>query len=1013
LPNKGYNYEFRLYLEGVLTPFKTAEIVCTPNGVEANINLFSNEKLYDIKPKTAVQIFYRDWINIGGQKRGWRLMFDGFHSSFFKMDGATEGRGVGIVCRDFRMDMRKAPAAMSFQGERELSPQVHYHTAGIFHTWVLKGFTDKANKNDQKKTNPKNAAQKQKTEITAQEKATKEEEFQDFNKKFTGQSSAANSNQPQEASKAPPMGPDLPPTPPQDKSALGNAQARINATRSGGGVVSRPGNPIRTYDTTGLQDLSQMLAMMAGSASGLGAIKQENGEYLYSHKYGKGMIVDPKTGTAEGGLFLDSIVRGMWTEAVGGTSICNFMNKRIRVDKRIIIPKNKSGFNFWSRQNCGLQAGSVLMGNSRFSSIEAVIMRVAGLFSVRVYSCSTPSLIPLNDDTKGWVIDEKVKSFLVDNPDFNFGAPYLLNETMLLPPLEFTSPPNCNLIFPCMYDQSQFQYDMDGEATRGYFDQIDALATPSNEDSLKSISFQVPNALFKLSEDSGTKKDRFRRNKPPLTLEERYKGVNVYNGSVEYTLGADDAVSIVNKSLFKKDVEDKIEKEIADLQSMVDDAGKGATVAESAGISSLDPKQLAELVEVLNRKKAALEKLILGRSGRVKDATNTALNRHALLKFLNTRYSGRVMSVNMCFNPYVMSGFPGAVIAEDEFTPGGSPRGLSMKTIVGMVQQVKHVIAISNDMGEASTTVVLSGVRFADEPTDMDDYGNPLYLKETDKISAEVKATDLSFVKSHFVDDPKPPMVKDLDDDWYDLDETIGFGEYIYAKDLLTLTAEDVAKGERNQIYLDENYEPNKISNFYKRVLRHKEDHFMINTHSDIRHKGGDMFFFAYDSIDEGLRSFNDYANRKSLLNDYEACMNFIHRDVCSADAFFHGILGLSSYDDSSRGYYVFNGDIKKADVNEKRLRPNGFDPSIIKEEYYGVSSKLYFSNDKNINGLKKSEMPGGKESGTGHMSGPGMMSSIREHMPITALIHERKEAVKKYVEVVKRKAQGVQFANK
>ena len=108
MPKKAYNYNFKMFMEGVQVPFKSIQIMCTPNGVEANINLLSNRQVFDLKPKTAVQVFYRDWVPING-KHGWRLLFDGFLSSYVKNDQSTQGRGLSIVCRDFRMDIRKAP----------------------------------------------------------------------------------------------------------------------------------------------------------------------------------------------------------------------------------------------------------------------------------------------------------------------------------------------------------------------------------------------------------------------------------------------------------------------------------------------------------------------------------------------------------------------------------------------------------------------------------------------------------------------------------------------------------------------------------------------------------------------------------------------------------------------------------------------------------------------------------------------------------------------------------------
>jgi len=329
MPNKGYNYDFRMYLEGVLTPFKSANIICTPNGVEANINLLSNKEAFNLLPKTAVQIFYKDWVNIDNKKLGWHLMFDGFLSSYFKVDQATEGRGLGIVCRDFRMDIRRAPAALAWMGAKDLTTKTYYHTAGIYHTWVEKGVTKKA---------------------TAKSPGAK-------------------------------------------------------------------GTPIRTHGDSGLNDASFMIALIAGSAYGKGVkVKtQKDGNTAYEN-FGYGSKDDD--GITKGGFYLDAVIRGMWLEATGGTAIGSFINKRIRVDKRFMVPKNNAGFDFWRRQAGGLQVGAALMGSSMFSSLEAAIMRLAGLFSVRVYSCNSPSLIDLNQKDNDWVIDKDVKKFLVDRVDF-------------------------------------------------------------------------------------------------------------------------------------------------------------------------------------------------------------------------------------------------------------------------------------------------------------------------------------------------------------------------------------------------------------------------------------------------------------------------------------------------------------------------------------------------------------------------------------------------------------------
>jgi len=36
---RAFNHEFKLMMEGMSMPFKSANVVCTPNGAEFNINV--------------------------------------------------------------------------------------------------------------------------------------------------------------------------------------------------------------------------------------------------------------------------------------------------------------------------------------------------------------------------------------------------------------------------------------------------------------------------------------------------------------------------------------------------------------------------------------------------------------------------------------------------------------------------------------------------------------------------------------------------------------------------------------------------------------------------------------------------------------------------------------------------------------------------------------------------------------------------------------------------------------
>jgi len=931
MANKGFNYDFRLYLEGVKTPFKSAMIVSTPNGTEANINLFSNRHVYDLKPKTSVQVFYKDIVDLGGG-RGWRLMFDGFTSGFVKEDHAEQGRGLALKCRDFRMDIRRTPAAISYQGVQELAPQVHYNQGGLRHT-----ITDSIR------------------------------------------------------------------YPNQDSTDAGGVETR-------------------TYDNTGIHGLADMIMRIAGTASGKtfrdkrNQTQQLDGEAAYLREFNniptdrEEVDETENENNVSGAFFLDAVVRGMWSESVGGTSMSAFINKRARVDKRFLVPKNRTGYSFWFRNNFGLEVGSVMMGNSRFSSLEAAIMRVAGLFSVRVYSCSTPSLIPVKANEKRWIMDKDVEDYLVTKNPQSFGAPFILNESMLLPPMEFTAPPNSNLIFPPMYDRISWDIDTDSDITRGYFKKIDTLSVKGNGPSLKSGSVQIPTTLFEQKADQENTGQKGKENefdsirvvkKPPLTLEERYKGVSLYNGSVEVMLAKNDAARQFMHVYYNQQSLKKATKRYNSIKSLIKKINKkGDKVNDkiNKGLKQSE-KDIKRLKEERNELDSELEKL---RKEAVEGTkTNNSLNRHALIKYLNRRYGGRVAEVEMQFNPYVTAGFPSIVMADDE-----SYGGESMRSIIGMVQVVKHSIYISGGAsgasGDARTAIRINNARFIDEPTDMDKDGMPLYMKATNPQAAKLDE-NLEYEDSGYLfPEGKAPTKRETNNNIYEIDqinEPTSQSDYRFARDFLTLSAEADAGGEKNSNYLDDDYMPNRISRFYKDILREQARHFMIGESGD----ADSRFLFMYDTIHEAADALR---KKKDLFSDYSSCLKYVARDVCSADAFYMAIVGASiQTNENSAGKVLTEQDGVTPQKKRFKVFTDQYKHTRIFDKYHGITSDLYESSNDFIEARK--------EENGGTMTAAGQFSSIREHLPITAFIKERRDAVNKYLNEVNRRVSGVQYANK
>ena len=104
--------------------------------------------------------------------------------------------------------------------------------------------------------------------------------------------------------------------------------------------------------------------------------------------------------------------------------------------------------------------------------------------------------------------------------------------------------------------------------------------------------------------------------------------------------------------------------------------------------------------------------------------------------------------------------------------------------------------------------------------------------------------------------------------------------------------------------------------------------------------------------------------------------------------------------------------DVLDADGNkiteEFAVNLNNFDSERISDRYYGITTHDWGVSER-VDGLKD---PSQSSTSNGLMTGPGQFSSIKEHLPLTAFIQERRDAVESYLKKIKQRAQGAQFAN-
>lgn len=855
------NYQFKMYMEGIPCPFESAAISCTPNGVEMNVEVHPTDKIFDLKPKVHVAIFYKDFHVQNGK---WRLMGEGYFSGFSKYDNAAGARTVSMICRDFRMDIRKTPAALVYQpDDNDITDKLYLaNRYGIKKSWQQS--SDDAKKN-------------------------------------------------------------------------------------------KVGLSSRTYGGL-LRPFGAVISMLSKTAAGNDpdfSLLGDNGRFL-----------------------LDAFARSIWFEATDATTYGSFINARIRADKRMVIPENRAGYRFLRKDYLMAFGEQVIFNSSMFSSVEAVIMRMGAIFQCSPVSCSTPNIILAKN-----AMCEQVAEHVTTTQAIKFGEPYVLNSCMILPPMQFTAPPNCNVVFPCMYDTITWQHDYDSDVTRAYF----RVSQIFGGGALTYETKEIPSSLLNYGKGKDT---------PALTIEERFKGTNMIEGTVEWSL----AQNVVNDSIAD------------DIMSKPDEYIKDAAKGSNDKIAAMQklynemgtkiPGDTGEAAAAYRKKREAFINTVKSYGVEKIDppTVNQIMERHALMKFLMNRFSSRIITVSGQFNPYILCGFPAAILA-DENKAGYK----TTRSIIGHVVSVRHQI---NTSGTANTQIVMNCCRFVSEPTDIDSWGNPLFVGDTDQVAAEINTTSYEY-KNHKDGGPlqrgwplnTPEDVSQVAGGIYDWkpnpayvdpgDKSIPQRKLKWAKDVLTISREGQKQGKDNLNFADRRYTPTQIGIFYEEILGiSKFKHFMLGRS---KKPDGSSLVFMFDSIHEALNNLT----LSGRMNEYFEAINFVKRDVVTEDDYFVKILGCSFRTNSTERELTFDDNTGEViDVKyiktDKIVFSNKADllKYRIEDKWYGIPSNNEVSSI-HIEPQYYKEIP------------PGEFGSIYERAPITPFLRERRKSVEAYIQEV------------
>lgn len=471
--------------------------------------------------------------------------------------------------------------------------------------------------------------------------------------------------------------------------------------------------------------------------------------------------------------------------------------------------------------------------------------------------------------------------------DFAEGTNKRLTSMFIAPLLAYTAPPRCNILYPILYNQISYSLDYDNDLTRGIGSIMHALRSQAaGQQTFGMRSFVMPMV------------GRY-GSLTPVTMEEYDKGVTPYTSAM--------SSKYIGRSLRAefKDGKEKLKKE---QDRRASQTGESKDSAHQA-ISWKDTRRKLLAYEMMYKK-----------------------------------YMQRQASIRGPFNPYATIGFPMVVVAEnDKVATVQVP-----KSMIGFLVQKVHTI--NAQAGEASTIFSLTHFRPVNEPTDMDDYGQPLFSATTDREKSKKDVFESTIGKALYnVADNFAPKGKkkkgkpadDIDRDTsatldgtavkgetkgvkYELNpeyfegleknEIINYSEsrrtyeknfrikYPYANDFLDYAWYDIINKRTKKVvetkilsvpgpWLDGIYLPQYVGSFYRRLFFDKQEEdleFSIMGWPD-RQVNKSVYDTIHEAVEKNIDKNNEF--------EYLDAINDIWRPICTESQFYLGIMDAITAD--------------------------------------------------------------------------------------------------------------------